>query len=105
MGVTLEVVPFFAGLPASWTDERTRVAHLQTELQTHVYTGLRELLPMAQRIESWPRMAYIGLLYHQKNLTDPAEIAEFANYAVGAAFERYPVLLGNICLSTIKLHA
>lgn len=75
------VMPLVANLNNQWEMERALVATHRDDLQFHIYNGLRRTLPEARQVKSWPRLAYMGLLVHMKNLP-AAQAAQFANYKI-----------------------
>lgn len=67
-----------------WLAEWNRLNAQCMTLATCGYISCQNVLPDNLRIAKFPRLCYMGLLYHKQNLKDDAERETFSKYAVAA---------------------
>lgn len=65
-----------------WATEAATVKDLKATLTNCPYAGLVQTLPESRQTKSWARIAYMGLKYQEKNLTDADKASNFSKYAI-----------------------
>lgn len=65
-----------------WSTENARIKDLAKDLLSCPYAGLVESLPEVRQVKSWPRMAYMGLKYREKNLAGTEKAEAFTKYKI-----------------------
>lgn len=80
----VSITESFISLGGIFLTELKRNEHLTRHLENRSYTGLTAFLKEEYRVVQFPRIIYIGLLYHRKCLTDSKEIENFSKYNLSA---------------------
>ncbi|APL97663.1 hypothetical protein [Pteromalus puparum negative-strand RNA virus 1] len=71
----------------TFREEITRFRGIRTVVSSAPFMGLCAQLPAQYHIKNCARLAYLGLLYHDRSLTTPEEKASFKEYKISGVRE------------------